>query len=210
MNKDKILKIMIISILTIFFVIGIFAIYKFTIINKIFNKMQEYVNKDNYYIKVTDGESIVSEIYYRNGTGKMVMSNGTYTWTDGKVAYLVNEKENTIEELDFTSPLLISNEYVGSLIPGYSKSKFQKFLLAGSLETSIKTKKYKDLKYYVITTEEEYAKTVWINQNTLLPSQISAKIGDVEKTYGYNIAFGTVTYKDIEKPETQENTTITE
>ena len=51
MDRKKILKILVILILIIFFVIGCLTGYKFIIINKILNKMKEYVAIDNYYMK---------------------------------------------------------------------------------------------------------------------------------------------------------------
>ena len=212
MDKEKILKILIIAILIIFFIIGCSTIYKFFIINKIFNKMQEYVAIDNYHMKIidSDDENGTSEVYYKNGIGKYITSTGIYTWTDGKDAYLINEESKKAQKADLDSSLFISNEFVGSMVPGYSKTLVQKIFLAGALDTSVKVKDYDGIKYYIITTNENQKKTIWFSYNTLVPSQATIEIGDLKKTYNYEITFNKVRDVDVEKPNLEEYTFINE
>ena len=67
MDKDKLLKILIIIIAIIFFLLGVYSIYKFIIINKIYNKMAEYVALENFSMKVIDSENSSGsiEMYYK-------------------------------------------------------------------------------------------------------------------------------------------------
>ncbi len=142
------------------------------------------------------------DVYYKDGVGKMITSDGKSTWTDGKEAYLIDNKSNEIQNLDFNSPMLISNEYVGSFVPGYSKDLFGKILLAGNLNTFIKIEKYENIKCYVIHTyENNIEKTIFFAYNNLLPIQANIKIGNIEQKYLYNITFDETTSEDIRKPE---------
>lgn len=213
MSKNKLLKILVIIILVLFFMIGCYTLYKFIIINKIFNKMQEYVYIGNYYMKVTNSEeeSGTMEIYYKDGIGKMIMSNDIYSWTDGTEAYLVDEENKKIQTLDMDSSFLISNEYVGSMVPGYSKNIWQKFLLAGKMSTSVKVQKYDTIRYYVITTNEnDVKKVIWFKYTDLLPSQAKINVGEYEQTYYYDISFEKVTDEEVKKPNIQEYTFVEE
>lgn len=209
MDKRKILKIFIIIIAMLFFIIGCFSIYKFIIIRKIFNKMEEYVALENFYMEITsaNNDSITQKVYYKDGIGKLINYDGTYTWTDGKEAYLVDDENKKIQTVNWETPTLISNEYVGSMIPGYSKSFIETFILAGDLNTSVKIKDYEKIKYYVITTEEKgITKTIWFLYDTLIPSQITVKIADIAETYYYDITFENVEEKSIQKPNVNEYT----
>lgn len=210
MNKKNIFKILIIVIGIIFFIMGCFSIYKFIIINKIFNKMEEYVAIENYYMKIINPEdsSGAMEIYYKDGIGKLVMSDGSYTWTNGTEAYLVDVENKKIQTIDINNPssLLISNEFLASIVPGYSRGLIQKFFLVGDIKTSIKTKKYDGIKYYMITTNEKEKKSVWIHYDNLLPSQASVEIGELKKSYNYDIEFNKVKIEDVTKPNLEEYT----
>lgn len=207
MDKKKIQKIILIIIVSIFFIFGCFAIYKFTIINKIFNKMKEYISKNNYRITITysDDENNKMEIYYKDGIGKFLTSTGVYTWTDGKEAYVVDDENKEYYNESLESSILISNEAIASMIPGYSKTILQRFFLAGDFKTSVKLKNYDEIKFYVIeTNEDKKEKRVWFKEDTLLPSQISVKLGNFEQTYYYNIKFNVVTSEDVKKPNLDE------
>ncbi len=206
MDKDKILKILIIIIAIIFFLLGIYSIYKFIIINKIYNKMAEYVALENYSMKVIDSEDSSGniEMYYKDGIGKMIINENTYTWTDGQEAYLIDEENKKAQKLSFESSMLVSNEAVGSMIPGYSKNLIERFFLAGNISTSVRIKNYEGIKYYVITTNEEETKTIWFKYDSLLPSQASIEIGDIKKTYNYNITFEKLRDEDVKKPNLEE------
>lgn len=207
MDKKKIQKIILIIIVSIFFIFGCFAIYKFTIINKIFNKMKEYISKNNYRITITysDDENNKMEIYYKDGIGKFLTSTGVYTWTDGKEAYVVDDENKEYYNESLESSILISNEAIASMIPGYSKTILQRFFLAGDFKTSVKLKNYDEIRFYVIeTNEDKKEKRVWFKEDTLLPSQISVKLGNFEQTYYYNIKFNVVTSEDVKKPNLDE------
>ena len=206
MDKDKLLKILIIIIAIIFFLLGVYSIYKFIIINKIYNKMAEYVALENFSMKVIDSENSSGsiEMYYKDGIGKMIVKENTYTWTDGEEAYLIDEENKKAQKLSFESSLLVSNEAVGSMIPGYSKNLIERFFLAGNISTSVRIKNYEGIKYYVITTNEEETKTIWFKYDSLLPSQASIEIGDIKKTYNYNITFEKLRDEDVKKPSLEE------
>ena len=147
MDKDKLLKILIIIIAIIFFLLGVYSIYKFIIINKIYNKMAEYVALENFSMKVIDSENSSGriEMYYKDVIGKMIVKENTYTWTDGEEAYLIDEENKKAQKLSFESSLLVSNEAVGSMIPGYSKNLIERFFLAGNISTSVRIKNYEGI-----------------------------------------------------------------
>ena len=105
-----------------------------------------------------DDENATTEAYYKSGVGKYITSSGLYTWTDGTNAYLVDEDSKKIQTAALETSLFISNEFIGSMIPGYSRSLVQKIFLAGSLNTSVKVKNYDGIKYYIITTNEKEKK----------------------------------------------------
>ena len=203
MDKEKVLKILLIIAVLVFIALGIFTIYKFVIINKILNKMQEYVSIDNYYMKVIDkdDESGTMEIYYKDGIGKSITTANICTWTNGTEAYMFNEVTKKIQKVNMESPLLISNEFVASVVPGYSKSFVQKLLLASNLNTSVKVKNYDGIKYYVITTKEN---KVWFEYDSLLPAQANLEMSTVKKTYTYEINFDVVREDDVKKPNLAE------
>lgn len=199
----KILIAVLILLIILCFIWGIEAIYKITVLNKIFKNMESKIAFENYYMKMisNDDDSKTMEIFYKNGTGKLVTSDGTYTWTDGKSAYLVNEEKKFAYELSDTDLGLISNEVVASMLPGYSKSKFGKILLAGKLTTKIRSQNIDNQKYYCITTvDDKVQKNIWINKETLLPSEIITKIGENEISYNFEISFDTIKNEQVLKP----------
>lgn len=210
--KDKIIKIMvplIIIILILCFVWGILAIYKMFVFNKIFKNMKEKVSLNNYYMKMTskDDKESNMEIFYKNGVGKLITSNGTYTWTNNEESYLIDEENKTYYKLTTDDLGLISNEAVASMLPGYSKDIIGRMILAGKLTTSVKTEKIVGLKYYKIKINDgKQEKIVWVNKNTLLPSEVSVKIGEEEITYNYEIKFEGVKNEQVSKPNLEEYT----
>ena len=53
------------------------------------------------------------------------------------------------EKLELDDLGLISNEAVGSMLPGYSKTIMGRVVLAGKITTSVRTRKINDMKYYL-------------------------------------------------------------
>ena len=172
--------------------------------------MKEYIALENYYMEIKDTENdAITKVYYKDGIGKLIMPNGIYTWANGTEAYLVDDENKQIQSAEMDSSLLISNEYVGSMLPGYSKSALQKFVLAGDINTSVKLKNYDGIKYYMITANEEPKKTtIWIQKDSLLLSQLNIELGDIQISYYYDITFDKVTNEDVKKPNIEEYTLV--
>ncbi len=208
MSKKMIVGIVILSIFLLaglFF--GIRAIRNFCIIQNIFSQIEQDIENDNYYLKTTvthEGAASVTKTYYKDGTGKLVAENGIYTWVDGKDAYMVDEQNKTLYVLDKENSLgLVSYEMFASLIPGYSKNVFQKFLMAGSLQNKVGSEKIDYKKCYkIVIKEKEDTKTYWIEKNSSKPlkARIEFKTGDVYE-YEYELRFNVVGIKDIELPK---------
>lgn len=214
--KDKLLKIFIILVIVFLifcFITGISAIYKMIVFNKIFENMENKISFNNYYMKMTSKEDKESnlEIYYKNGIGKLVTSNGFYTWTDGTEAYLINEESKEYYKMTLDDLGLISDEAVASMIPGYSETKVGRMLLAGKITTSVKTEKVNGFKYYKIKTEDEnQQKVIWLNKDTLLPSEVRLKVGNEEFVYNYEIKFENIKSEEVAKPNLEEYTLLEE
>lgn len=213
MNDKKLKIVLPISIILIitFFVIGFSSLYKMIIFYNMFEKMGEKISLENYYMKMISKEDTESniEIFYKDGIGKILTSNGSYTWTDGKEAYLVIEENKTIYKLDEEAPGLISREAVGSMLPGYSKNMFGRCLLAGKITTSIKTENVGNFSYYKIKTmEDNKEKIIWINKETMIPSEIKLKTETQDIYYQYEITFEGVKNIDVEKPNLELYTLI--
>ncbi len=213
-KKKKIGIIALIIILIIGLIYGIRAIKNFIIIQNIFSEVQKNVEKDNYYLRNTvthQGESSLSKIFYKDGIGKMIAENGVYTWVDGEKAYMVDEENKTIYTLDLQKSLgLVSNEMFASLIPGYSKNAFERFVMAGNVQNKIKSEKIDDKKCYkIIIKEENNVKTYWIEKNSKKPIRATIQFsnGDVYQ-YDYELQFGVTKVKDIELPDITEYNVI--
>ncbi len=213
-KKLKFLIILITIIVLIGFFGGIRAIRNVIILNKTISKLEENIEKDNYYLKTSmkiKDEISNTEIFYKDGVGKNVTSSGIYTWVDGKNAYMVdeeNKKVYTMEISEENSKLLVSNEMFASLIPGYSKNIFERFVMASNLENSIKSEKINDEKCYKISVKEgETTKTVWITKSRAFPikAEIRFSNGDVFE-YEYDLKFFITKLKDVELPDLSEYT----
>ncbi len=210
----KIGIILLIIIVLIGFIYGIRAIKNFFIIQSIFSEVQENLKKENYYLRTTithSGESSLSKIFYKNGIGKMVAENGLYTWVDGENAYMMNEENKTIYTLDLEKSLgLVSNEMFASLIPGYSKNTFERFIMAGSVQNKIKSEKVDDKKCYKIQIKEDYnVKTYWIEKNSKKPIKASITFSNGDNyQYDYELQFGVTKIKDVELPDISQYTII--
>jgi len=210
----KIGIILLIIIVLIGFIYGIRAIKNFFIIQSIFSEVQENLKKENYYLRTTithSGESSLSKIFYKNGIGKMVAENGLYTWVDGENAYMMNEENKTIYTLDLEKSLgLVSNEMFASLIPGYSKNAFERFVMAGNVQNKIKSEKVDDKKCYKIQIKEDYnVKTYWIEKNSKKPIKASITFSNGDNyQYDYELQFGVTKIKDVELPDISQYTII--
>ena len=141
----------------------------------------------------------------------MIAENGVYTWVDGEKAYMVDEENKTIYTLDLQKSLgLVSNEMFASLIPGYSKNAFERFVMAGNVQNKIKSEKIDDKKCYkIIIKEENNVKTYWIEKNSKKPIRATIQFsnGDVYQ-YDYELQFGVTKVKDIELPDITEYNVI--
>lgn len=213
-KKIKFLIILITIIALIGLFCGIRAIRNIIILNKTISKLEENIEKDNYYLKTTmkiKDEISNTEVFYKDGVGKNVTSSGIYTWVDGKDAYMVDEENQKVYPMEISeenSKLLVSNEMFMSLIPGYSKNIFERFAMIGSLENTIKSEKINNEKCYKISVKEGNAtKNVWVTKSRAFPikAEIRFSNGDVFE-YEYDLKFFTAKLKDIELPDLSEYT----
>ena len=212
--KKKIGIIILVILVLIGFIYGIRAIRNFIIIQNIFCEVQENAKKENYYLRTTithSGESSLSKIFYKNGIGKMVAKNNLYTWVDGEKAYMVDEENKTMYTLDLEKSLgLVSNEMFASLIPGYSRNIFERFIMAGSVQNKIKSEKVDDKKCYKIQIrEDDNVKTYWIEKNSKKPIKASITFSNGDNyQYDYELQFGVTKIKDVELPDISQYTII--
>lgn len=211
-KKLKFLIILITIIALIGLFCGIRAIRNIIILNKTISKLEENIEKNNYYLKTTmksGEETTITEVYYNDGVGKNVSGSGVYTWVDGENAYMINENNKEAYKLEISkenSPLLVSNEMFMSLIPGNSKDIFSRLWIAGNFENSIKSEKVKDEKCYKISVKEGQAlKSVWVTKSRGYPvkAEIQFSNGDVFE-YEYDLKFYITKLKDIELPDLTE------
>lgn len=194
--------------------IGLFtsirAIKNFVIIEKIFDEVMVNIQKENYYLRTTmnyDGKTSITKTYYKKGIGKLVSDNGIYTWADGEKAYMVDEVNKTVYNLDLNNSLgLVSNEMFASLIPGYSKSAFEKFLMFAQFRNSIRSEKIDNKKCYKVkVTEENCIKTYWIEKNSkkTIKATIEFLDGNIYE-YNYELQFNVTKNIDVELPDIAE------
>lgn len=141
----------------------------------------------------------------------MFLGDGTYIWFNGTQAYSIDEENKIVNILDKDKTIGIAyKESFASLYPGYSKSLFEKIMLAGNLSNKIKTKYFNGEKCIVIEIKEEkYTKTFWITENfkNLVQAKIEFTNGDIYE-YKYDIKFHTTKLKDVELPDISEYTVI--
>ena len=206
----KKLKIFAIVLLVIFlfstFIIGVKTFYKYYRLQKILNKVEYNISHNNYYIKTTttnNEEEQVTETFFKDGIGKFVTDNGVYTWLKDKEAYMVNENEKTIYQMNAEkSNILIKNDTIGYLYPCYSESDFERFMFAGNLRNTIKKVKIDDEEYIYIRTEDETCvRSYWIIEkwSELAMAKMEFPNGDVYD-YKYDIKFTATTLKQTELP----------
>jgi hypothetical protein len=134
-KKIKFLIILILIIALIGILSGVRAIKNVIVLNNAISKLEENLEKDNYYLKTivkADGKTSKTETFYREGVGKSVTNDGVYTWVDGERAYMVDEQNKKVYNIEISkenSPMLVSNNMYISLIPGHSKSFFERLIL---------------------------------------------------------------------------------
>lgn len=205
----KIFKVILILILIIGFIFGIGTIVKFIKLSNIYNQVNKHTAMfDSFYLKTTltksTGENASTEAYYRNGVGKLVSSNGIYTWTDGKKAYIVDEKNTTIYTLSLENNIaLVSYNMFCAPIQGYNYDIISRFFLAGDVNTTIEKEKVDENDCYFIKTKEKDAiKKVWIDKLTgkIKKAEIDFSNGDIFN-YEYELYFNSVESIDVALPD---------
>lgn len=213
-KKVKFLIVLVVIIAVIGIVCGIRAIRNVIVLNNAISKLEENIEKDNYYLKTivkANGKSTATETFYREGIGKSIATDGIYTWVDGEKAYMIDEQNKKVYNMEISaqnSPLLVSNDMFMSLIPGNSKNFFERLILVGNLHNSIKSDKVNEEKCYKISVKEgQTQKTVWITKSRSFPIKAEIKFsnGDVFE-YEYDLKFYITKLKDIELPNLTEYT----
>lgn len=134
-KKVKFLIILVLIISIIGILCGVRAVKHVVILNKAISKLEENLEKDNYYLKTivkVNGKTSSTETFYREGIGKTVTNDGVYTWVDGEKAYMVDEQNKNVYNMEIStenSPMLASNNMYISLIPGHSKNFIERLIL---------------------------------------------------------------------------------
>ena len=217
MNKKFLVLLFLVLILIIVgLVFGIIAIYRFSIIQDISRKINDNIEKDNYHMITTitseDGTTNTTEAFYRNNVGKLIAGNGIYTWADGEYAYMVDEENKQVYILNINNENLglVSYSMFASVVPGYNKTVFDKFMLACNLNNMIKKVKEDDKDCFIIKiSNENYIKTVWIDMINAVPFKAEIEFNNGSKIkYEYSIKFNETRLKDIELPSIDEYTLI--
>lgn len=211
-KKIKVLIAIIVVIACIGLFCGIRAIRNLIVLNNIISNLESNIEKNNYYLKTTikvGEKTSETEIYYKDGIGKNVSSNGIYTWVDGKDAYMVDESNKEIYVMEISQEnavSLVSGEMFMSLIPGYSKNVFERFAMVGNLVNSIKSEKVNDEKCYKISVKDgDVIKSVWVTKSRAFPikAEVEFSNGDVFE-YEYDLKFFITKLKDVELPDLSE------
>lgn len=212
----KILLLFLIILVVIGFVLGIRTIYRFYVIQKIYKVVDKNIEKENYYLKTTitsKDKTTETEAFYKDGIGKLVSSNGIYTWVDGEDAYIVDEANKTIYTTDINKTIgLVSNKMFASYYPGYSKNLIEKIILAGSIQNKIKNVMLNDKKCIMIQVKDETStKTVWITKSDcyIEKAKLEFPNGDVIE-YDYTLKFNCNGIRDVELPDIKDYTLKTE
>ena len=197
-------------------IFGIFIMYRFSIVQDVSRKINENLKKDNYHMKTTitesDGSVTNTEVFYRNDVGKLIASNGIYTWTDGKYAYMIDEekKEAYILNIENENIGLVSYDMYATVIPGYKESIGDKILIAGNLKNTIKKSEIDNKECFIIKiVSDNYSKTVWVDTIKATPIKAEIEFNNGNKiNYSYEIIFNETRLKDIELPKINEYTVI--
>lgn len=214
-KKKKLLVSLILIICIIGLVWGICTIARFCKMQRIYGKLKEYTEYDNYYFKtslIENGKTTTeTEALYKEEVGKLVSGSGIYTWVSGNRAYMIDEESQKAYVLDADeNSLLVSYEMFASTIPGYNKNIFERILLAGDISNKIKTVKDGNQKLILIQVKEKNAiKSIWINKESCKPLKATIEFsnGDIMQ-YTYELQFNVVTAKEVALPDLTEYTLI--
>lgn len=214
-KKLKVIMILSVILVAIGLVFGINTIFRYYKLQKILTTVEENLEKENYYVKIkttNNGASNETETFYKEGIGKLVAENGIYTWTDGEKAYVVDETKKEVQTLNISNNIsvLVTNERLASLYPGYYKNFFERLFLAGNIENKIKTVEENGEKYtYIEIKEENYTKSYWISNkwNNLIKAKVEFSNGDIYD-YEYEIKFYITKLKDVELPDFSDYTIV--
>ena len=213
-KKANFLIVLIIVFVIIGLVFGIATMYRFIKLQSIWSRVDENVEKDNFYMETTivnNGVSKKTQTYYRDGIGKFVSNDGKYIWFNGTEAYSVDETNKTANQLDENETIgIVYKESFASLYHGYTNSFFERLMIAGNLSNKIKTQYFNGEKCIVIEIKEKnYTKTFWITEKIkdLVQAKMEFSNGDVYE-YKYEIKFHTTKLKDVELPDISEYTMI--
>lgn len=205
----KVLKCLLLIILIIGFIFGVTTIVKFIKLNSIYKKLDKYVEYNSFYLKTmltstNDSNNSTTEAYFRNGKGKLIASNGIYSWTDGERAYLIDEINSVAYTLNLEDNIaLVSYNMFTSAIQGYNSNFINKLLLAGDVNTTIKKEKIDNKDYYCIKTKENLAtKRVWVEKESskIKKATIEFSNGDIFN-YEYELTFNSVNVSDVSMPD---------
>ena len=208
----KIIKRVLIIIVILFLLFCLFlgarTIINFRKLKVILDKQNDYIEKDNYYLKTTikNGEKRKETVaYYRSGTGKLVAENGVYSWTDGEDAYMIDEENKLVYVVNINKnpELLVSYDKFAYLIPGYKESFWNKLKLVGNLFNSIKTENLDEDECYKITIQDKnYIKTVWVTKRNCVPIRTTMEFPSGEiLEYNYELKFTYTKFINIEMPD---------
>lgn len=217
MEKKKVWKRILIVIFVIFIIFLIYTIRKTIIIASLQNKLKEYQNMDNIYVKITfDNSNIVTlEQYYKDGIEKNIskFKEGNTTImeyiypnqrkifrerNDNKTLTIKNLQTN--EKLLQDKPNLVS--YTNSLVT-------MPELFSISIITKVKTEEVQGKECYVLT-DNKYER-LYVEKSTGLAVQTIVSTideGNVERIIKYEYGFGTVTDKDMQEPDIEQYTII--
>ena len=206
-KKTKTLIGFVILILLIGLIFGILTIIRFFELQKILNKVNDNVEKSNFFMKTTifnKGTKQITETYYRNGVGKFVSDDGTYIWYDGTNAYSIDESQKIVVVLNTNEIIgVINRESFASLYPGYTGGFLKRIMIAGNLSNKFKTEYYDGMKCTVISiTEKEYVKTFWITKDLkkLVKAEMKFSNGDIYE-YKYDLIFNSTQAMDLKLPD---------
>lgn len=215
-KKMKFLIIFIVILVIIGLIFGISTIVRFVKLQSIWSRLEENIEKNNFYLETTiinNGSSKKTQTFYKDGIGKFVSQDGTYIWFDGEKAYSIDEENKKAVLLDTSNVIgVISKDSFASLYPGYTNNLFERLIFAGNLSNKMKKHHYNGEKCIVIEIHEEnYTKTFWIKETfkELIQAKIEFTNGDVYE-YKYDMKFHTTKLKDIELPDFSEYTMIKE
>lgn len=204
-KKYKVLLVLLIIVVVFILVMGIVGGIRFYNLRKIIKANNEKAELNNYTMRTvikSSGSASNITVYYRDGVGKIVSTNGAYTWSNGQEAYYIDESTETAYILDVNNATnLAGYDMFMSMIPGY-KGIFSSIKVALNIKNEFKSQMIDGKEYIVITTfENEVKKTIWINDDTktIAKAQIEFS-GGTKIDYEYSLEFGKVSNINIAKP----------